>query len=79
MPESTSNESPEGTASRTDGSDVTKNLHVKCVPVSAWRRARRNALDSGVAFRDFIIHLLATSQPLPSGHSAGDGVVARSE
>lgn len=42
---------------------ATKNLHVKRVPAQVWRRARRNALDSGVAFGDYVIGLLATCQP----------------
>ena len=44
----------------------TRDLHVKGVPESIWRRARCNATNSGMSFKDYMIGLLATSQPLPN-------------
>jgi hypothetical protein len=45
--------------------ETTVNVGAKGVPTYAWLRARQNALASGLAFRDYLIHLLQTSEPVP--------------
>jgi hypothetical protein len=40
-------------------------LHVKRIPTPIWLKARQNALQSGMHFRDYIIQLLADSTPYP--------------
>ena len=44
----------------------TRSLHVNKIPQNAWRRARRNAVDSGMSFRDYVISLLTSCQPQPA-------------
>ena len=44
--------------------EKTRDLHVKGVPESIWRRARCNATNSGMSFKDYMIALLARSQPI---------------
>jgi hypothetical protein len=39
-------------------------LHVKAVPYDVWCRARHNANLSRMTLRDYVIRLLAASQPL---------------
>lgn len=39
------------------------NVYVRGVPQPIWRRARQNALLSGIPFKDFVIRLLAESEP----------------
>jgi hypothetical protein len=39
-------------------------VHIKNVPTPIWAHARHNALLSGLAFRHYVIQLLATSTPL---------------
>lgn len=52
--------------------DRNYSVHVRGVPASAWRNARQCALLSGVSFKDFVIHLLQTSNPIRVG-AAGNG------
>ena len=40
-------------------------LHIKSLPYEIWCRARHNANLSGMPYRDFVIRLLAESQPFP--------------
>lgn len=37
---------------------------MKRVPISVWRKARRNAVDSNMSFRDYLICLMSESKPL---------------
>jgi hypothetical protein len=43
----------------------TREVHVKGVPESVWCRSRCNAAMSGLRYKDYIIRLLAESQPFP--------------
>ncbi|WP_337175410.1 hypothetical protein [Paludisphaera sp.] len=47
-------------------------LHV-IVPHEAWRRARTAALDSGLAFKDYMALLMLSARPI---RSQGDGQAA---
>lgn len=40
-----------------------RDVHVKQVPEEIWLRARQNALASGLAFKDYVMRLLADSRP----------------
>ena len=40
-------------------------VHVRGVPEEIWLHARKNCMVSQVSFRDYVIQLLASSQPLP--------------
>ncbi len=40
-------------------------LHIKSLPYDVWCRARHNANLSGMPYRDYVIRLLAESQPFP--------------
>jgi hypothetical protein len=40
-------------------------LHIKNLPYEVWCRARHNANLSGMYFKDYIVRLLAESQPFP--------------
>jgi hypothetical protein len=42
----------------------TRDLHVKAIPESVWCRARCNATRSGLSFKDYMIRLLGTCQPI---------------
>lgn len=42
-----------------------RDLHVKAVPESIWIRARCNATRSGLSFKDYLIRILESSEPLP--------------
>lgn len=44
----------------------TRDLHVKGVPEPIWRRARCNATNSGMSFKDYMIAVLETSEPIPN-------------
>lgn len=44
---------------------TTVELHVRRLPRDVWLRARQNALRSSLPFREFIIRILAGSEPLP--------------
>lgn len=44
----------------------TRDLHVKGVPEAVWCRARCNATQSGMTFKDYMIRLLKVSQPFPN-------------
>lgn len=50
--------------------DPPRTLHV-VVPHEAWRRARSAALDSGLAFKDYMALLMLSARPL-RGQDAGD-------
>ena len=39
-------------------------LHIKSLPYDVWCRARHNANLSGMPYRDYVIRLLAESQPV---------------
>lgn len=43
----------------------TTSLHIKDLPHEVWCRARHNANLSGMVYRDYIVRLLAESQPFP--------------
>jgi hypothetical protein len=40
----------------------TRDLHVKGIPEAIWCRARCNATQSGMTFKDYMIALLAISE-----------------
>ncbi len=42
-----------------------RDLHVKGLPESTWIRARCNATQSGMSFKEYVIRILEGSQPLP--------------
>lgn len=42
---------------------TTHALHIKELPYEVWCRARHNANLSGMYFRDYIVRLLAESEP----------------
>lgn len=42
----------------------TVELHVRRLPRDVWLRARQNALRSSLPFREFIIRILADSEPI---------------
>lgn len=42
---------------------TTRGIHIRRVPSDVWRRARTNALRSGLPFREFVIALLAECEP----------------
>jgi hypothetical protein len=54
------------TAATPEVRNGTHDLHVKAVPETVWVRARYNALQSGVSFREYMIRLLEASQPILS-------------
>ena len=41
-------------------------LNVRAVPHEVWLRAKHNALESCLPFRDYIIRLLQQSEPFPT-------------
>ncbi len=41
-----------------------RDLHVKAIPESVWIRARCNATQSGLSFKEYVIRILGTSQPI---------------
>jgi len=47
-----------------DSRNGTRVLNIKAVPESVWRRARCNATRSGLSFKDYVIRLLGTCQPI---------------
>jgi muconolactone delta-isomerase len=47
--------------------DTTRDLHVKGVPEHVWRRARCNATNSGMTFKDYMIATLESCEPI-CGH-----------
>jgi len=53
-----------GVPIRNENGRSTKEIHVKGVPVAVWLRARQNALQSGLPFKDFVIRLLESSEPV---------------
>lgn len=40
-------------------------VNIRGVPKAVWRRARANALQSGLPFKLYVIKLLERSEPLP--------------
>ena len=44
--------------------EKTRDLHVKGVPEQIWKRARCNATNSSMSFKDYMIALLAMSKPI---------------
>jgi hypothetical protein len=44
--------------------EETHAVHVARVPIKVWQRAKGNTLASNMPFRDYVIRLLETSQPL---------------
>jgi len=48
----------------------TRDLHVKAIPESIWVRARCNATRSGVSFKEYMIRLLGTCEPLSDADKA---------
>ena len=41
----------------------TRGVNIRGVPYAIWQRARQNALLSGLPIKDFVIRLLAQSEP----------------
>jgi len=41
-------------------------IHVKGVPKATWRKARQNAFDSDLSFKDYVIRVLDESKPYSS-------------
>lgn len=65
MPQSTTNEPPNIAEPQSrDDAEKTRDLHVKGVPEPIWRRARCNATNSGMTFKDYMIALLESSEPI---------------
>jgi hypothetical protein len=46
------------------------NIGIKKVPQHVWQRARHNAIASGLAFRDYLIAVLATCTPVDGNAEA---------
>lgn len=44
----------------------TRDLYVKAIPESIWVRARCNATRSGLSFKEYVIRILGTCQPIPN-------------
>ena len=42
----------------------TRDLHVKAIPESVWIRARCNATQSGLSFKEYVIRILGASLPI---------------
>ena len=54
------------TATAIAGSGVdTCGVNIRGVPKAIWRRARANALQSGLPFKAYVIKLLERSEPIP--------------
>ncbi len=47
-----------------DSRNGTRVLNVKAIPESVWRRARCNATRSGLSFKEYVIRLLGSCQPI---------------
>jgi len=47
-----------------EAADKTRDLHVKGVPELIWRRARCNATNSGMSFKDYLIEILGSCEPI---------------
>lgn len=43
-----------------------RDLHVKAIPADVWVRARCNATQSGMSFKEYVIRLLGTCRPMQS-------------
>jgi hypothetical protein len=63
---------PGVTDEQSDSQVVTKtySVHVRDVPESVWKRARTNALLSGLPFKVYVTRLLADSAPLAGSSSS---------
>jgi hypothetical protein len=46
-------------------STKTHSVHIRGVPEQVWRRARTNALLSGLPFKEYVTLLLAHCDPIP--------------
>jgi hypothetical protein len=70
------------TTAEQPGEAATHDVHVKRVPHDAWCHGRHNALQSGLTFREYLIHLLRRSTPvdtekhLPAATGPADGTAA---
>ncbi len=42
----------------------TRDLHVKAIPEPIWIRARCNATQSGLSFKEYVTRILESSQPI---------------
>lgn len=52
---------------RKEPSSLIRTVNIRGVPENVWARARQNALASaGMPFREYVIRLLAESQPFPA-------------
>lgn len=49
----------------------TRILNVAGVPFHVWQKARANALASDIPFRDYVIWLLETSEPIAPPNKEG--------
>jgi len=49
-------------------------VEIRGVPYAIWQRARQNALLSGLAFKEYVICLLAKSEPVQLDALAGESV-----
>jgi hypothetical protein len=48
-----------------------RSVNIRGVPEQVWCKARQNALASGMAFKQYVIRLLAESRPFPMDHQSG--------
>jgi hypothetical protein len=48
-------------------------VNIRGVPKSIWRRARANALQSGLPFKVYVIKLLERSEPIPPEPAKSSG------
>jgi len=49
-----------------DAAKPTVCINIRGVPIPTWKRARHNALASGLAFRDYLVLLLNACEALPA-------------
>ena len=60
-------ETPPGSTAETCG------VNIRGVPKAVWRRARANALQSGLPFKVYVIKLLERSEPIPPEPATAPG------
>jgi hypothetical protein len=48
-------------------------VNIRGVPKAVWRRARANALQSGLPFKVYVIKLLERSEPIPPEAATASG------
>ncbi len=50
----------------------TRGVNIRGVPYAVWQKARRNALASNLPFKEYVIRVLAESEPLVPAAAAAD-------